>query len=225
MNSHYTYLLIDALTIAGPLGLSFDKKVAFFSKWKSILPALFFPGLFFIIWDIIFTLKGVWSFNPEFITGVYVGNLPIEEVLFFIVVPYSCLFIYECLVGYKIKNVFEKTERTIILLHVLFLLTVGFLNLSRLYTSVTFLLLSLALIFVYWKKTKGIGLFYLSFLISLLPFLIVNGVLTSLPVVIYNNQENLSIRIGSIPAEDTMYGFLLMLLNTLLFIHFKKKAA
>ena len=55
------------------------------------------------------------------------------------------------------------------------------------------------------------GRFFVSYMIVLIPFLIVNGLLTALPVVEYNNTENLGIRIFTIPVEDTMYGMLNML--------------
>ena len=51
----------------------------------------------FIPWDIYFTAKGVWDFNPNFIIDVKFLYLPIEEWLFFIIVPYACVFIYEVL--------------------------------------------------------------------------------------------------------------------------------
>jgi lycopene cyclase domain-containing protein len=53
--------------------------------------------------------------------------------------------------------------------------------------------------------------FLYSFLIALIPFLIVNGLLTSIPVVLYNDAENLGIRIYTIPVEDVFYGYALLL--------------
>lgn len=67
------------------------------------------------------------------------------------------------------------------------------------------------------------GKFYRSYLICLIPFFIVNGILTALPVVTYNNQENLGIRLGTIPVEDTMYMLLLLVMNTILFEFFKTR--
>src|SRR4028119_1704544 len=110
MNPHYTYLLIDVLSVLFPFVLSFDKKVAFYKLWKYLLPAIGINGVLFVLWDIYFTAHGVWSFNPEYICGIYIFNLPIEEVLFFVVVPYSCAFIYECLNAYVEREVVTKPK-------------------------------------------------------------------------------------------------------------------
>jgi lycopene cyclase domain-containing protein len=37
-------------------------------------------GLFFLFWDVLFTMKGVWSFNPQYIIGVTLWGLPLEEM-------------------------------------------------------------------------------------------------------------------------------------------------
>ncbi|HLO37554.1 MAG TPA: lycopene cyclase domain-containing protein, partial [Lacibacter sp.] len=100
MNPHYTYFLILAASLAGPLFLSFDKKVAFYKKWKYLFPAMLLPALFFLVWDELKTRSGVWSFSDEHIAGAKLLSLPIEEVLFFFVVPYCCVFIYECVISY-----------------------------------------------------------------------------------------------------------------------------
>ncbi len=55
--------------------------------------------------------------------------------------------------------------------------------------------------------------FLISYAIILIPFLIVNGFLTAIPVVIYNDAENLGIRLYTIPVEDIFYGMLLVMMN------------
>jgi lycopene cyclase domain-containing protein len=55
--------------------------------------------------------------------------------------------------------------------------------------------------------------------------LIVNGLLTALPVVIYNDLENIGVRIGSIPVEDFFYCFILLLMNISLYEYFQKYSA
>lgn len=51
-------------------------------------------------------------------------------------------------------------------------------------------------------------------------FLLVNGILTALPVVIYNDMENIGLRIYTIPLEDNAYGLLMLLLNVSLMEYF-----
>jgi lycopene cyclase domain-containing protein len=68
--------------------------------------------------------------------------------------------------------------------------------------------------------------FYLTFLVMLIPFFIVNGILTGTgienEVVWYNNDENLGIRMLTIPIEDSVFAFSLILLNLLLFKKLKQ---
>ena len=95
---------------------------------------------------------------------------------------------------------------------------------DRVYTLITFGLLVFVLIFAQLiVKTKFLSRFYLAYLVSLIPFYIVNGILTSVPVVMYNDAENMGVRIGSIPFEDHFYLMSMLLINVLLFEHFRKK--
>ena len=91
---HLTYLFLNLITIAGPLALSFDKKVAFYKNWKQFALAMLTTTTIYIVWDIWFTKINVWLFNPQFLYGKWFANLPLEEYIFFIIIPYACLFIY-----------------------------------------------------------------------------------------------------------------------------------
>ena len=209
-----TYLIINVLTIFVPMLRSFEQRINMVSKWKAIWPAIFLVGLIFIAWDVVFTQMGVWGFTEEHLIGVNIFGLPIEEMLFFLTVPYACLFIYEVLNYFIQKDLLGSVARPFFLVLALTLVIVGFLSLDKWYTSVTLLLTSAWLVFLSWKNPVWLGRFLLSYLVVLIPFFIVNGVLTGTglenPVVWYKNSENLGIRLGTIPIEDTIYGLLLL---------------
>lgn len=78
-----TYLLIDFFTIIFPFAFSFHPKIKFHKTWRAFFPAVILIGIIFIIWDSWFIRLGVWGFNPRYIIGMKIFNLPVEEILFF----------------------------------------------------------------------------------------------------------------------------------------------
>jgi lycopene cyclase domain-containing protein len=227
LNPHYTYLLILAGSIIGPLALSFDKKVAFYKKWKHLFKAMMLPAVFYILWDMVFTKQGVWSFNENYITGLKLYNLPIEEVLFFFVVPYCCVFIYECVRCYFPSLQNHSTSLLILKLIGIILLVLAIFNHEFAYPFYTFffngLFIFAILVTQKNKLTFNVTAFLIAYLIILIPFLIVNGLLTAIPVVLYNDNENLGIRLYTIPIEDVFYGMLLIMMNVVGYERFKLK--
>lgn len=220
----FTYLLINFLTIFFPIILSFDKRVQFFKSWKFIFPGLFITGLLFLLWDYIFTIYGVWSFNPDYVIGVYMLNLPLEEILFFVTVPFACIFIYECLNYYLKKDILKRYSSYINSALFGFSVLMLLLYYDRVYTLITFGLLAVVLIFAeFIIKSSILSRFYLAYLVSLIPFYIVNGILTSIPIVMYNDAENMAFRVGTIPLEDHFYSMSMLLINILLFEYFRNK--
>ena len=75
--------------------------------------------------------------------------------------------------------------------------------------------------------SKVLRNFYPAFLVILIPFFLVNGILTGSfieeEVVWYNNAENLGFRIFTIPVEDIFYALGLILLTVFLTELFTKK--
>lgn len=228
MNDKYLYLAIDFFSILFPFLFSFYSKSNFSRKWRYLGPAILFPGLFFIAWDEWFTQMGVWGFNPRYLTGTFLYSLPIEEVLFFVCIPYACVFTYEA-VNYLMRWRLSQKHTDLIsslLMGLLFVL--GAIHYDQWYTSVTFILLAIFLTLHRWVwKSEYLGKFYVAFIFILIPFFIVNGILTGTgieeQVVWYNDAENLGIRMGTIPVEDTFYGMLLLLMNVSLFEFLQKK--
>ena len=205
---------------------SFYKKYPFYKSWKYFLKANLIVALLFIIHDIYFTSLGVWGFNQDYLINLLdIFNLPIEEVLFFICIPYACVFTYFVFTKYVPENLFHIIFYQFIL-NFLILLTLlsSIINYDYLYTFYTSSFLFLMLIFVKIKKLdiRKIMLAYT----AIIPFFFLsNGLLTGSfiesPIVFYDNNENLDIRMFTIPVEDLFYGFLLILSNCLLFDYFK----
>ncbi len=218
------YLYLILFTLSFPVVLSFDKNVQFVKKWRYFFPAAVLPIIIFLVWDYLFTLWGVWGFNAEYLLGIYFLNLPVEEISFFIVVPFACIFIYECLNYYIKKDFFKPYEKLISILLLLLFFSVGLLNTDKLYTSVNFISAGFFLAITYFIiKPKYLSRFYFSYLVVLIPFALVNGILTFLPVVWYNNTENLGIRLVSIPVEDLVYNFSKLLSYTVMYEWLKSK--
>jgi len=218
MNTHYTYLLLMLGTISGPLVLSFFKPVQFVKKWKYLPVPLFITMIYFVIWDSIFTKNGIWSFNEKYILGYKIFLLPIEEWLFFIFVPFACVFIYECTNTFIKKDVLGKHALKINAVILVIISTTAILNLEKTYTAFNFISAAVLMAYIQFiSKPVWLGRFYFGYLYSLIPFFMVNGILTCLPVVTYNNAENLGIRITTIPIEDTIYCLLLLLMNVTMY--------
>jgi lycopene cyclase domain-containing protein len=222
MNS--LYLWINIGTLLFPLLLSFDKKVAFYKKWSALFPAILLTGVFFLVWDQWFTEMKIWGFNSLYVLGIYILDIPLEEILFFFTVPYACIFIYECLKAYiKNSETFEELHRWFTLLFFGVACTLLYWYNDRLYTSITCLILTFILgTHLTVIKRRYMSWFYFAYLVSLIPMLLVNGLLTSLPVVYYNETQITGYHIMSIPVEDFLYNMTLLVMCIGLYEWFKR---
>ncbi|MGZ3867230.1 MAG: lycopene cyclase domain-containing protein [Bacteroidia bacterium] len=216
--SRYTYLLVDLFCILFPFIFSFHKRIQFHKQWKYFLLPCLVTALLFVLWDWIFTLNGIWRFNPNYVTGLYIANLPIEEILFFLCIPYACVFSYYCFETLlQRKKATSASLRIFIVIASYVLLITGLLNFTKFYTSVTFILSAIFLFTFCFMKQSWLKDFFLVYTFILIPFFISNGILTGSftkeAVVIYNDDFNLGIRLATIPVEDIFYGMLLLLMN------------
>ncbi|MBK8551033.1 MAG: lycopene cyclase domain-containing protein [Ignavibacteria bacterium] len=218
-----TYLIINLLIILVPLALSFEKKIKFTRNIIPVLISILATSALFISWDIDATRRGDWSFNPQYVNSFKILGLPVEEILFFITVPYSILFVYEC-INYYLKNKDFSNYRIMLLIFSIIIFSAGILFIGTYYTSTVLLIggLIFAMIFFFGSKILLSKAALITLSISIIPFLIVNYILTSLPVVIYNPDAITGIRFTTIPVEDFLYS--LSLIPMCLFVYaFAKK--
>lgn len=215
------YLFLNIASFIIPFLYSFESRMKYIKRWKAVFSAIIITAVFFIVWDVFFTKIGVWSFNPRYHSGIEFFDLPIEEWLFFICIPYASLFIHFAFHHFCPKV--SLTDRTVKLIYwILILITIPilFFNLDKWYTAVNYSVFIGILTLTVFKIPNVLNTFFITFLIILIPFLIVNGILTGSfidePVVIYNNSENLCIRIGTIPVEDVAYAFSMLLMSLVL---------
>ena len=213
------YLLIDLFVIIIPLVFSFHPRIRFDKEWRFFFPANLLTGMLFVSWDIWFTAQGVWDFNPAYVTGITWLGLPMEEILFFFCIPYACMFTL-----HAIQNIYPEFRinwrKMLVLFLILLSACISVIFTDRIYTLFSFGTFAVILLITWLVMKEKTDHFFLMYLIILLPFFIVNGILTGSwiegEVVSYNNAENLGIRMLTIPVEDAFYGMTLLMLHFLL---------
>lgn len=219
---HWTYLAIDLGALCVPLLFSFHPGLRFHEQWWRLWPTLVAVSAVFIAWDAAFARMGVWGFNARYITGCHVFGLPLEEVLFFVCIPYACMFTYHCF-GIWLPDPWRPklAERVGAVLG-MGLVILGVMGMGRWYTVTALTAMGCLLLYAtFFAKPLWMGRSLTVYLILLVPFSVVNGLLTGSwleeAVVLYNDAENLGLRLGTIPVEDVFYGLLLFTLVVALY--------
>jgi len=216
LESKYLYLGLLILCISYPLVQSFESRIRFYKNWKPLFLSILIMMALFIPWDVWFASESIWWFKKEYVLGITIFNLPIEEWLFFIIVPYACVFIYEVLNFYVKKDVLSPIAKPFFIVFGISLLILGVVYFPNYYTSITFVLTGIASLLIAYIGPGWLGRFLLTYFVSLLPFFLVNGVLTGYftnsPIVNYNTQQIIGFRIFTIPIEDSIYNFLMLLI-------------
>jgi lycopene cyclase domain-containing protein len=191
--------------------MSFERKIKYYKNFRYLIFSIVTVGVPFIIWDILAEKRGDWMFNSDHIGGMKIFNLPAEEILFFITVPYSIIFLYETFIYYiKPKQITYNNKYLLIISFASLMVSIIFLSLD--YTFTVFFFLSVVFFFIAFSKLSYIRNKYLIyfFLFTFIPFFIFNSLLTSLPVVIYNPDAIWGIRILTVPLEDFFYSLCLI---------------
>jgi len=227
---NYLYLLVNILVILFPFLLSFDRRVAFFKRWRALPFAYIFVGVPFVIWDMIMTREGHWGFNEDYILGIHLLSIPVEEALFFVTVPYACIFTYEVIAYYLPKRDMPFHPAPYVAIGgASFALAIIFVE--QAYTMSAFIALGVVLVTSpFISKGMFSNTSYPIFLaITLGLFVLVNYVLTSIPVVwywheaIWGGDGAWDGRFITIPYEDFIYNLAMLTGYLAVYYRFRDK--
>jgi lycopene cyclase domain-containing protein len=218
------YLVINLIIIAGPLLFSFWRPVLYYRRWPALLFAVATAGTVYIAWDSWVTAKGHWGFNPDYLLGIEFLSLPIEEYMFFIVAPFSCIFIYEVLRAKSRERTVRFPKGAALGISVMFFAG------SAVFSGQGYTMLVLGSCGLFFLAAAFLGRrqlasshYWLYLLISFLPFLIFNHLLTVAPIVTYNPEAIWGVRIISIPLEDFFYNFSMLSFYLMAYLAVRKR--
>ena len=216
---NYEYLIFNAVVVSGPSIFGSLKCCYIWNHWKQLLIAIVIPAIPFLLWDVLVT-GAHWNFNPKYVSGIKIINLPLEEILFFVTVPFACLFTWEMIIRRAANKTINMKWLRIVLY---FTLPIGiyFLSIGKQYTGLTLSFLFLANFVDQFLQTNLLfdRRFYFYLILIIIFTLIFNGFLTWLPVVTYGVEYQLDFRIITIPVEDFFYGISLLFMNTSLYAY------
>ena len=217
------YIVLDLLILLFPLILTFFWKMKYYRFWKPLFCSIAIVGGVYIFWDALVTARGDWWFDKQYLLDIPQPlGLPIEEILFFVVVPYACLFIYENLVYFIKKRTLNIPRFTFFIPAILFFIG-GIFYWRQEYTILALFSVGaffIITIFAYPQLIQS-SHYWLYLLISFIPFIIFNYLLTSTIIVHYNPVAIWGIRITTIPLEDFFYNFSMLSFYLLVYLIFK----
>jgi lycopene cyclase domain-containing protein len=89
------YLLVLAGCLVGTAPLEVLLHTRVYARRRQLLLTLLPVFVVFTTWDVLAIRAGHWAYDPRQTTGVHVGNVPLEELLFFLVIPTCAILAYE----------------------------------------------------------------------------------------------------------------------------------
>lgn len=215
----YEYLLVDLVMLAPIIVIGLLKPAWFQGGLKPALKATVAASLPFIVWDALVVGRH-WWFNPAYVLPARLFGLPVEEYLFFGVVPLACLFTWELAFAAKRERpVAALAGAPWAVLAVTAALGAWAWSTGREYTAFSLWSVGLSALVDLLNGTrvysmvKGWG--YLVTVGALTT--VFNGYLTGRPIVQYDEAFQLPFRVFTIPVEDYGFGIALAMLAASLY--------
>jgi lycopene cyclase domain-containing protein len=223
---NYTYLLVDLGLLLFSVLLFSIKKLNFAGQSKFIILAVLINVFAFSVPTEFLTQLKVIVYNPPYLTGMMLWQLPVEELLLSFLLPLCGIAIYLLL---NIRYPDNKPDKySLALSNILLGVCIAMLYFGhqKLYTVFSFAILLVFLLYIeYVNKIRFMYRFYRAYLVSLVPFYISYGILTSFPMFQFTEEETLNFNLVHIPFESHFYFMAMLLLSIYLFELFKSRAS
>ena len=97
----FVYLAVLAGCLLGTLPLELVLRTRVYARPLRLLLTLLPVVAVFVVWDLLAIRAGHWSYDPRQVTGVQLGDLPLEELLFFLVIPVCAVLTLEAVRAVK----------------------------------------------------------------------------------------------------------------------------
>jgi len=222
---NYIFLIILILIFIVPLFFIITGKCDFRKKLRYAVPAILISGFLFLLWDIRFTEAGVWSYDADFTLGIFYKGLPLEQWLFYLIIPCSGLVIYEVIKARFSALDWNNAFTAIGLLMVVGLAIAAYIYCVQVYTFYCSLLTAVYLGYTIFRMQFKSHLthFFLSYLVVLVPYFLLSGILSWNLAIEYHQEQVLNVRFWMMPVENLVFLFLLMLMNTTVYEYLSER--
>ena len=98
----FGYVAVLGFVLLGCLWLEVALRTRVLRRWRRLLLAILPAMLVFVLWDVYAIAAGHWTFDPDRILGIHLpGDLPLDEVLFFLVIPLASVLTIEAVRSVK----------------------------------------------------------------------------------------------------------------------------
>ncbi len=95
------YVIVLAFCLIGTAPLEVVLKTRVYARWRRLLLTLLPVVVVFVVWDVLAIRAGHWDYDPAQVTGIELGGLPLEELLFFLVIPVCAILTLEAVRAVK----------------------------------------------------------------------------------------------------------------------------
>jgi lycopene cyclase domain-containing protein len=90
-----SYLAVLAACLLGTLPLELLLQARVYRRWQRAVLAILPVAAVFLAWDYLATYAGWWWFDERYLIGLFAGPIPLEELLFFLVIPVCGILTFE----------------------------------------------------------------------------------------------------------------------------------
>jgi lycopene cyclase domain-containing protein len=114
MFGHWSYMAMLGFVVLGSWWLEFAFRLNVLRNPRRLLSTIAIVAPFFILWDWYAIAQGHWFFQSELILGIYGPfGIPLEEYLFFIVVPIASVLTLEGVSAFAAWIRFKRAQRPV----------------------------------------------------------------------------------------------------------------